>query len=126
MTDNVLRLTARILLSILFAVTGYWKVADPTSSSRLLGSMHLPAPELLAYAIGIGEILAAAALVAGFRIRPLGFMLAIWCIATGLIVHIAMPLDVMKNFGLAGGFLLLAVDGGGQIAIDRKSRPVSS
>lgn len=123
MINDLLRLAARILLAILFAVTGYWKLADPSTTAELLGSMGLPAPEPLTYAMAACEIFAAAAVISGFGVRAIGFLLAIWCLATGVLIHFTSPLDLMRNLGLAGGFLLLATGGAGSLAIDRALRP---
>lgn len=126
MPDNLLRLCARVLLAILFVVSGFGKLADPAGVSGLLESLHLPVPLALSYMAGICEIAGAVAIVAGFRVRPVGLLLAIWCIATALVVHLQTPLDLMKNLGLAGGFLLLAADGAGTLAMARRQEPAKS
>ncbi|CCM78942.1 DoxX family protein [Rhizobium mesoamericanum] len=117
MANDIMKLGARILLAILFIVSGFGKVADPAGVAGLLASLHLPAPQLLSYLVGICEIVGAVAIVAGFAVRPISLLLAAWCVATALIVHLQMPLDLMKNLGLAGGFLMLAADGAGSLVI---------
>jgi putative oxidoreductase len=121
-TNNVLKLTARVLLAILFLVTGLGKLADPSAVAGMLGSLHLPAPTLLSYLVAISEVVGALAVIAGFHLRIVGLMLAVWCVATALVVHLQMPLDLMKNLGLAGGFLLLAATDAGSFAIERAGR----
>lgn len=117
MTDNVLKLIARILLAILFVIAGVGKLADPSGIAGLLDGLHLPVPTLLAYLVGICEIAGALALIAGCRLRIVGLLLAAWCVATAFFVHLQMPMDLMKNLGLAGGFLLLAATSPGALVL---------
>ena len=126
MNDNVLLLVARILLAVLFLVTGVGKLADPSGVAGLLGSMHMPAPMLLAYLVGLCEAVGALAVVAGFQVRIVGLLLAAWCLATAVVVHMQMPMDLMKNLGLAGGFLLLAASGAGSLAVQRPGRQATA
>nr|WP_296742658.1 DoxX family protein [Mesorhizobium sp.] len=126
MSDNVLKLIARVLLAILFVVSGLGKLADPSGVAGLLGSLHLPAPTFLSYLAGLCEVAGAVAVVAGFRPRAVGLLLAAWCVATALVVHLQMPMDLMKNLGLAGGFLLLATTGAGSLAAGREGQPVAN
>lgn len=120
MFDDVMKLAARILLAILFLASGLFKLADASAVAGMFGSMGMPAPTLIAYLVGICEVVGALAIVAGFQVRAVALLLAIWCVATALVAHLNMPLDLMKNLGLAGGLLLLAVHGAGSLAIGRK------
>lgn len=116
-SDNLLKLLARIFLAVLFVVTGLGKLVDPTGVSGVLANLHLPVALPLGYLVGICELIGALAVVLGFRVRLVGLLLAAWCVATGLIVHLYMPMDLMKNLGLAGGFLLLATNGAGAFSL---------
>lgn len=126
MNDNVLLLVARVLLAVLFLVTGLGKLADPSGVAGMLGTLHLPAPVLLAYLVGVCEVVGALAVIIGFQVRTVGLLLAAWCLATAVAVHLQMPMDLMKNLGLAGGFLLLAANGAGSLAIQRSGRRVAA
>jgi putative oxidoreductase len=53
----------------------------------------------------------------GLFTRPVGLVLAIWCVATALIAHSniaerAQEIQFFKNMGLTGGFLYVAAFGG--------------
>lgn len=126
MSDNVLKLIARILLAVLFIVTGLGKLADPSGVAGMLGSLRLPGATALAYLVGLCEAVGGIALVVGYRVRAAALLLAAWCATTALIVHLHMPLDLMKNLGLAGGFLMLAASGAGSLAIDRAAHPATA
>lgn len=126
MSDNLLKLLARILLAVLFVVSGLGKLADPSAVAGMLGSLNLPGATALTYIVGLGEVAGGIAVVTGYRLRAVASLLAAWCVATGLIVHPSMPIDLMKNLGLAGGFLALAATGPGAFTIGRGNRPVTA
>lgn len=126
MSDNLLKLAARILLAVLFIVSGFGKLADPSGVAGMLGSFNLPGATALTYLVGLGEVVGGVALVTGYRLRVIAPLLAVWCVATGLIVHLGMPIDLMKNLGLAGGFLALAATGPGSFALGRNDRAVTA
>ncbi|MBN8813636.1 MULTISPECIES: DoxX family protein [Sphingomonas] len=126
MSDNLLKLVARILLAVLFVVSGFGKLTDPSAVAGMLGSLKLPGATALTYLVGLGEVVGGVAIVTGYHLRAVAPLLAAWCVATGLIVHLGMPIDLMKNLGLAGGFLLLATTGAGSFAIERRARPAKA
>ena len=125
MNSNLLILIGRVFLSILFIVAGYGKLTGGAEGlSGMLGGMGLPAPLALAYLVGICELVGGIAVLVGFQVRIVGILLALFCLFTGYIAHMGpdQATALMKNIGLAGGFLLLAANGAGAYAIDRKAR----
>ena len=125
MTSNVLILIGRVFLSILFIVAGYGKLTGGAEGlSGMLGGMGLPQPLALAYLTGICELVGGIAVLVGFQVRIVGILLALFCLLTGYVAHMGpdQATALMKNIGLAGGFLLLAANGAGAYAIDRKAR----
>ncbi|MBL7325986.1 DoxX family protein, partial [Escherichia coli] len=109
---------ARILLAVLFVVSGFGKLTDPSAVAGMLSSLKLPGATALTYLVGLGEVVGGVAIIIGYRLRAIAPLLAAWCIVTGLIVHLSMPIDLMKNLGLAGGLLLLATTGAGSFALE--------
>jgi len=123
MTNNLLLLVGRILLSILFLVSGAGKFgAMGPALAGMFGQMGLPAPLLLAYLVGLCEIVGGLALVTGIQSRSASLLLAGWCVLTGIVVHRGVPVDLMKNLALAGGLLALATSSPGAFALDRFAR----
>ncbi|MCC8964288.1 DoxX family protein [Bradyrhizobium sp. Pear76] len=106
--NNVLLLLGRILLSVLFIIAGFGKFAMASQMAGMLGKMGVPAPELMVYLMAICEVIGGVAVIIGFQTRIIGILLAVWCIATGLAAHAGDAIELMKNIGLAGGFLTLA------------------
>lgn len=130
MTNNLLLLVGRILLSILFIVSGAGKLGPfGPALAGMFGQMGLPAPLMLAYLVGLSEIVGGIALVTGVQTRIVGIFLAAWCVLTGVVVHIGAPVDLMKNLALAGGLLVLAASSPGSFALRpallKRDRPVA-
>lgn len=117
MNNNLLLLAGRILLSVLFLVSGAGKIGAGQTFAGMLGQMGLPAPLLLAYLMGLCEVVGGIALITGIQTRTVGALLAVWCVLTGAVVHIGAPIDLMKNLALAGGLLVLAATSPGSLVL---------
>jgi putative oxidoreductase len=83
-------------------------------------------PGFLAWPAILFELAVAASLILGFQVRVMAFLAAGFCVVTGLLYHFN-PADQMamtmffKNLALAGGFLMLATNGAGALALDNRS-----
>lgn len=114
-------LLARILLSLLFIIAGYGKVQDVAGFTGYMTSGGVPA--LLAWPTIALELLGGLAVLFGLLTRPAALALGGFSILTALLFHL-VPSDAMqmvnfwKNAGLAGGFLLLGLHGGGAYSLD--------
>ena len=126
MNSNVLLLIGRVLLSILFIVAGFGKLTGGAEGlSGMLGGMGLPQPLAMAYLVGLCELVGGVCVLVGFQVRIVGILLALFCLMTGYIAHIGDATALMKNIGLAGGFLVLAAHGAGAYAVGPKPARVS-
>ncbi|MCC8964284.1 DoxX family protein [Bradyrhizobium sp. Pear76] len=114
--NSILLLIGRILMSVLFLISGIKKFGMAAQMAGMVAQIGLPAPLLMVYLMGACELVAVAALIIGFQTRIVGILLAVWCVATGFVVHAGDPVQLMKNIGLAGGFLILAATTPGTIA----------
>ncbi len=138
MSTNLLLLIARILLSFMFILSGFGKLADPGSTAGMISGAGLPAASLLAYLAGAFELIAGLAVLIGFQTKIAGWALAVFCIFTGAVFHSGtVAIDgwpdaalgwintlnmimMMKNFTLAGAYILLATVGAGAFSIDAR------
>ncbi|MEF2547596.1 DoxX family protein [Aurantimonas sp. E1-2-R+4] len=120
--NPTLILVGRVLLSIIFIVSGFGKLTGAEGFASYLGSLGFPAPLAMAYLTGALELFGGLAILAGFQTRVVAIALAAFCVATGLLVHLAEPNVLMKNIALAGGFLVLAGSGAGAMAVDKTKR----
>jgi putative oxidoreductase len=129
MSNNVVVLIARILLSIIFILAGFQKFTDIAGTAGYIASANLPAATLLAWAAAAFETLGGIAILVGFQTKIASWLMAVFCVFTGLAFHYAnaaadptgtQMIMFMKNLAMAGGFLLLSVQGAGALSVDAK------
>ncbi|WP_296476248.1 DoxX family protein [Roseinatronobacter sp.] len=124
MTNTTLLLVARIFLGLLFVVAGIGKLGDVAGFGGYMATGGIPA--VLAWPVVLFEIIAGLALIIGFQTRITALALAAFCVLSGLLYHFD-PADQMqmtqllKNLGLAGGYLALWVTGAGAWSVDAKT-----
>jgi putative oxidoreductase len=115
-------LAARLFLATLFIVAGWGKIGNYEGVAGYMASMGVPG-FLLPLVIAL-ELVGGIAIAVGYRTRLVAFLLAGFCLLSGLIFH--SPLDpaeqtqFMKNLAIAGGFLLLAMHGAGRLSLDAR------
>ncbi len=123
-------LLARILLMILFIVSGWSKLTGFSGTVGYLESLGVPAPMLAAAIAVIMEFFVALLIVVGFYTRPLALLFALFTVGTAVIGHgfwtmagaeqAANMTQFLKNMSIAGGLLLLAITGPGKYSLDGK------
>jgi putative oxidoreductase len=137
-TNNGLLVLVRILLSFMFIMAGYGKLADPAGTAGMISGAGLPAADLLAYAAGLYELVAGLFILVGFQTKVTAWTVALFCVFTGLVFHTGTvaiegwpegalgwintlnQIMMMKNITLAGAYILLATVGAGAISIDAR------
>ena len=115
----------RLLISFMFLMSGLNKIGNYSNTSGWMESMGVSS-SLLPLVI-ILEILAAVAIIVGWKTKIAAFLLAGFCIISGLIFHsdFSNQLEIimfMKNIAIAGGFLFLVVNGPGNFSIDNRKK----
>jgi putative oxidoreductase len=123
---NAAAAAGRVLMSIIFLLSGFQKLTRFSGTTAYMASQGLPAPDLAALVAIVVECIGGLLILIGYRTRVVGLVLAVWCIATALIAHtnFADPnqmVHFLKNLAMAGGFLQLAAFGGGAWSIDFRS-----
>lgn len=112
MTDmRFVDLPARVLMSLLFLISGFGKLAANAATQGYMQAHGVPG--LLSWPAAVWELGAGTLLLAGLWIRPLCLLLAGWCVLTALIFHTGFGdqnqmINFLKNMTMAGGFLLVA------------------
>ena len=130
-TSSLIIVAARILLSFMFILAGFGKLADPAGTAGMIAGAGLPAATALTYLAGLFELLTGLAVLVGFQVRIVGWLLAAFCVFTAVafhlpyasgteLVNILNQIMVMKNFTLAGAYILLATVGAGAYSIDAR------
>ena len=121
--NSNLHVVARVFLGLLFLVAGLGKLGNVDGFAGYMASGGIPA--VLAWPAVLFEILAGAAIIAGFQTRLAALALAAFCVVTAVLYHF-VPADQMqmtqffKNIGIAGGYLLLANAGSGAFSVDAR------
>ena len=124
---NLFDLIGRVLISLIFLLSGYNKIFDYGDTSIWMESVGIPG--FLLWPTIILEIILPILIIVGYRTQISAILLAIFCITTAMIFHFdfanqMQTIAFLKNFGLAGGFLFIAAHGPKDWAIDRKKKYV--
>ena len=120
---NILDLLGRILISALFLLNGIFKISNYEGTINWMESFGLPGM-LLIPAI-ILEIAGPFLIIIGYKTKLAAGLLSLFCIATAFIFHNDFTdqmqfTSFLKNIALAGGFLILFINGAKSISLDNK------
>lgn len=123
--ENAAALFGRLLLSIIFLLSGFQKLAGFDGTVGYMGQQGLPLPFLAALVAVAVECLGGILLVVGWQTRLTGLVMAVWCIATAVVAHSNfadpnMMIHFLKNVAMAGGLLQLTAFGAGAWSLDAR------
>jgi putative oxidoreductase len=121
--QNVAELGGRVLLSVLFLISGLGKIGNYAGTAAYMSALGVPAA-LLPLVIAT-EVLGAIALIVGWKTRITAFLLAGFTLLTGLVFHTHFADQIQaimffKNVAIAGGLLLVVAHGPGTLSLDRR------
>jgi putative oxidoreductase len=121
--QNLLDLVGRVLISAIFLISGLGKIAGYAGAQGYMAAMGVPGALLpLVIALEVGGSIA---IILGYGTRIAAFLLAGFCVLSALIFHRALGDQMqfvmfLKNFAIAGGFLLLVARGPGEWSLDAR------
>ena len=121
-----LPLAGRLLIALMFAMSGLSKLADYSGTVGLISASKLPLPAALAYAGAVAvEVAGSVMLIVGFQARAAAAVLALYCVATAVFFHADFAnqdniIHFMKNVAVTGGLLQIAAFGAGAFSIDNR------
>lgn len=115
-------LIGRLLMSIIFLVTGYSKIGGYAGTQAYMESMGVPG--MLLPLVIVLEIGGGLALLAGVFTRTVAFLLAGFCVVSGFIFHFEpanqmQNIMLMKNLAMAGGLFYMMAYGAGNWAVHK-------
>jgi len=123
-------LVGRILLGLIFVLSGFAKISGFDGTAGYIASKGLPLPQLLAALTIVVELGGGLALMAGFYTRQAVVALAGFSLLTAVVFHnfwaapqaeqMAQQINFMKNLAIAGGMLVLAAFGPGRLSVDAR------
>jgi putative oxidoreductase len=117
--------TGRVLLAVLFLLSGLGKIAAPAMTQGYIASMGLPAP-LLGYVVAIVvEVVGGLLLVVGYQTRIVSLILAAFTVVAAVVFHHNFAdqnemIHFLKNIAVAGGLLQVAAFGAGSFSLDAR------
>src|SRR5215203_5315852 len=140
---NAAYMLGRILLSLVFVVTGIQKLMDIRPIADMVAATKIPIPEeivpylggipkyqALAYLIAAIELICGLMVLIGLKARWGALVLIVFTAATITLVHHFWDMSgeaftsnltqALKNLSIMGGLLLVVAVGAGPSAIDRR------
>ena len=129
-----LLLAGRVLVAMLFVVSGWEKLSDLKGTAAFMASTGMPmATTWMAGLAGLIELLGGLALLVGWKERQAAGLLAVFLILVTYFIHLAPALKMAEgmvrstelmhvrlNLALLGGLLIMYVAGPGRISRDKK------
>ena len=124
-------LAGRILLALIFVISGYNKLVGFDGTVGYIASKGLPLPQLAAAAAITIELIGGILLVIGWQTRWAATAIFLFLIPTTLIFHpfwaVAAGkqmemIQFMKNLCIMGGMLYVMAFGAGPLSVDNRKR----
>ncbi len=124
---NLIDLIGRVLISLVFLLSGYNKILNYDGTISWMEGYGVPG--FLLWPTIILEIILPILIIVGYKTQLSAILLAIFCMVTAIIFHLDFAnqmqvIALLKNFGLAGGFIFIAINGPRDWALDRKKKYV--
>ncbi len=121
-------LVGRILISLIFVMSGFQKFMMFSMMTGVAAAKHLPMPTLAIGAAATIEVLGGLAILAGFHTKLAAWVVFLFLIPTTLLFHNFWTMQgmermdnqghFMKNLAIMGGLLILAANGAGGYSVD--------
>ena len=119
-----LTLIGRVLLGLMFLVSGVHKIADPHGTQQYMIMMGMTWMTTLFYIGAVAvELAGSLSLLLGYRARAAAWLLFLFMIPTTLIFHTNFGdpnqmIHFLKNVSIMGGLLYVARYGAGRYSMD--------
>jgi putative oxidoreductase len=121
----------RILIAIIFLISGFGKVGAPEATQSYIASAGMPAPLLAYLGAVVVELGGGILLVVGYRTRLVAAIIAVYTLVAALYFHHAFGdqnqmVNFLKNLAMAGGLLQVVAFGAGAFSLDGRRRGASA
>lgn len=126
--ENAVPFMGRILMSSVFLVFGVLKFTTFAYYVGLSSGKGMPLPAASIIAAATLEVLGGLAILVGFQVRIVSWILCVYLIPTSILFHnywalqgalrATMEAHFFKNMAIMGGLLYLATFGAGPYSID--------
>jgi putative oxidoreductase len=129
-TANAAALIGRVLLALIFVISGFNKIGGFQGVAGYIASKGLPMPQLLAALTIALELGGGILLIIGYRVRIIAILFFLWLIPTTFIFHKFWGIDpaqvqnqmnnFLKNVSIMGAMLLVFAFGPGAYGVDKR------
>ena len=122
---NLFDLIGRIFISLVFLLSGYNKIFSYEGTVTWMEGYGVPG--FLLWPTIVLEIILPILIIIGYKTQLSAILLAVFSIITAIIFHSDFSnqmqiIAFLKNLGLAGGFIFIAINGPKDFALDRKKK----
>ena len=129
MNKDLAVLVGRILLAVMFVISGYLKLTGFDGTVGYINSKGLPMPQVLAAIAVLVELGGSLAIIIGWKTRWAALAFILFLIVITPIFHnywavppeqmMGQQINFMKNLTILGGMLLLLGFGPGRYSVDK-------
>jgi len=129
-TPTYLPALGRLLIALIFVLSGLSKIAAPANTIAYIQSAGAPfAPAAFGIA-AVVEVIGGLALLVGFQTRLVAAILATFTLAAAVLFHNNLAdqnqmIHFMKNLAITGGLLQVVAFGAGAFSLDNRRRSAS-
>ena len=129
-TPTYLPALGRLLIALIFVMSGLSKIAAPAATIAYIQSSGAPfAPGAFAIAVLV-EVIGGLTLLVGFQTRIAAGALAIFTLAAAVLFHNNMAdqnqmIHFLKNIAITGGLLQVIAFGAGPFSLDNRRKSAS-
>lgn len=126
--NDALLAAGRIVLAVIFVMSGLEKFMDLGATAGAIASKGLPMPSVLAALAAATELGGGLLIVVGWQTRWAALALAIFSLVAAYFFHDFWHMEgaarednmihALKNLSIFGGFLMLAAVGAGRYSMD--------
>ncbi|HEY4715730.1 MAG TPA: DoxX family protein [bacterium] len=118
-------LFGRILLSIIFLMSGFGKIANAAGTQQFMSAYGMPLTAFFMVCAIILEVAGGLSVLLGYKAKLGALALVIFLIPATLIFHTKFSDQIqmimfMKNMAILGGLLLIIGFGSGPVSIDER------
>ncbi len=128
-TQDTVVLVGRIMLAVIFILSGFSKITGFEGTAGYIGSKGLPMPQVVAALTILVELGGGILLAIGYKARWAALALGVFTILAAVIFHnfwaadaahhMDQQINFMKNIGITGGMLMVFAFGPGRLSVDK-------
>jgi putative oxidoreductase len=126
---NTIALVGRILIALLFVISGFGKISGFDGVAGYIASKGLPMPQVLAALTIALELGGGILLIVGYKVRWVAIAFFLWLIPTTFLFHKFWGIpagevqnqmnNFLKNVSIMGAMLYLVAFGPGRYSVDK-------